>query len=133
MPFIKLQNIVRDGDTGRIVSGSASVIDVEYVKTGKSAHSRQKVREKLGQILFIAEDRRSGVFVSPARGLVEYDADTDTFTDVLPEDDRIVEYPGYEEPPIHVTMGSVDLAVRMMKKFGMTPSRFYRKVKEFGL
>ena len=133
MPFIKLQNIVRDGDTGRIVSGSASVIDVEYVKTGKSAHSRQKVREKLGQILFIAEDRRSGVFVSPARGLVEYDADTDTFTDVLPEDDRIVEYPGYEEPPIHVTMGSVDLAVRMMKKFGMTDvlRKVFPKDKDF--
>lgn len=119
MPFIKLQNIVRDEDTGRILSGSASIIDVSYVKTGKSAHSKQKVREKLGQILFIAEDRRSGVFISPTRGIVEYDADTDAFKDVLPEDERIAEYGGYDEPPIHVTMGSVDLAVRMMKKFGM--------------
>jgi hypothetical protein len=133
MPFIKLQNVVKDEDTGRIISGSASVIDVTYVKTGKADHSKQKVREKLGQILFLADDRRSGVFISPTRGVVEYDADKDTFTDVMPEDERIAGYGGFGEPPIHVTMGSVDLAIRMMKSFGMTDvlRKVFLKEKDF--
>ncbi len=73
MAFIRVQNLKRDGD-GRVRSGSASVIDVAYDPDAKSGHSRQKVRESLGRVLWLSEDRRSGVFLSKTRGLVAYDA-----------------------------------------------------------
>ena len=68
MPFIRAQKIVRD-ESGRIASGSASVVDVEYVP-GARYHSRQRVRERLGRVVELSEDGRSGVFRSPTRGLV---------------------------------------------------------------
>ena len=81
MAFIKAQKIVYD-DSGRIISGSASVVDAVYVHTGNSAHSRQQVREKLGRVLYLSEDRKTGVFLSPTRGLIEYDALSDSFSSV---------------------------------------------------
>lgn len=120
MPFIRTQNVVKDEGTGRIRTGSASIIDVEYIRGGGKNHSKQKVREKLGQIVWMAEDKRSGVFLSPTRGLIEYDADDDAFSDVDPCDDRAVEVTGGESPPVHVTLGQVDLLVRFMKKAGLT-------------
>jgi hypothetical protein len=88
MAFIRVQNLKRDGD-GRVRSGSASVIDVAYDPDAKSGHSRQKVRESLGRVLWLSEDRRSGVFLSKTRGLVAYDAGADAFSAVAPDDGRI--------------------------------------------
>ena len=48
MAFIKAQKIVRD-DSGRVISGSAAIVDAVYVSTGAKAHSKQQVREKLVQ------------------------------------------------------------------------------------
>ena len=79
MAFIKAQKLVRD-DSGNVISGSAAVVDSVYVKTGTKSHSRQEVREKLGRVLFLSEDKKIGVFQSPTRGLVEYNASTDTFS-----------------------------------------------------
>ena len=67
MPFIRAQKVVRD-ESGRIVSGSASVVDVEYV-AGARYHSRQRVRERLGRVVELSEGGRSGVFRSPTRGV----------------------------------------------------------------
>ena len=47
MPFIRVQNIKRN-ENGKIVSGSASIIDVKYVKDRKH-HAKQVVRENLGK------------------------------------------------------------------------------------
>ena len=70
MPFIKVQKLVRD-DSGTIKSGSAAIVDTVYVKTGSKNHSKQEVRERLGKVISLSEDKRSGVFLSPTRGLVE--------------------------------------------------------------
>ena len=78
MAFIKAQKIVRD-DSGKIISGSASIVDAVYVCTGSSSHSRQQVREKLGRVLYLTDDRKAGIFLSPTRGLIEYDARSDSF------------------------------------------------------
>ena len=43
MAFIKAQKIIYD-DSGKITSGSASVVDTIYVKTNKKSHSKQQVR-----------------------------------------------------------------------------------------
>ena len=88
MAFIKAQKISRD-DLGNIISGSAAVVDAVYVRTGNKSHSRQVVREKLGRVLYLSEDKKVGVFQSPTRGLVEYNASTDCFSEVNRNDPRI--------------------------------------------
>ena len=50
MAFIKAQKIVRNSD-GCILSGSASVVDTVYIKTGRQDHSKHVVRERLGKVL----------------------------------------------------------------------------------
>ncbi|MDY4563440.1 MAG: hypothetical protein SPD85_07530 [Candidatus Cryptobacteroides sp.] len=36
-------------------------------------HSRQIVRERLGKVVWPATDGKSGIFLSPQRGLVPYE------------------------------------------------------------
>ena len=67
MAFIKAQKIVRD-ENGTITSGSAAIVDTAYVSTGQKNHSKQTVREKLGKVLYLSEDRKSGIF--PLKGIV---------------------------------------------------------------
>ena len=85
MAFIKAQKIIRDAN-GVITSGSAAVVDTVYVKTGQKNHSKHVVREKLGKVLFLSDDKKSGIFMSPTRGLVEYNAISDTFEEVSSKD-----------------------------------------------
>ncbi len=86
MAFIRVQNLKRD-EQGRVLSGSASIVDTSYV-SGARYHSRQTVRESLGRVVWLADDRRSGLFLSQFRGLVAYDADSDSFSPVDPADRR---------------------------------------------
>ena len=79
MPFIKVQRLVRNED-GTVKSGSAAVMDSVYVKEGKY-HSKQVLRESLGKVVELDESRRRGIFRSPTRGLVIYDADKDEFSE----------------------------------------------------
>ena len=78
MPFIKIQKLVRNED-GSVRSGSAAIMDTVYDKDGKY-HSRQVVRERLGKIISLDESKRKGVFMSPTRGMIAYDADKDEFS-----------------------------------------------------
>ena len=78
MPFIRTQKLVYD-DSGKIVSGSASIVDVSYVAGAEKYKSKQTVRERLGKVVELYGTRR-GLFQSPTRGLVIYDADTDSFS-----------------------------------------------------
>ena len=118
MPFIKAQKVKRD-ESGRVVSGSASVVDTEYVP-GARYHSRQRVRERLGRVVELAEDGRSGVFRSPTRGLVRYDADTDSFEPVERGDgtldDESSEFP---EPSAHVVAGDSLLLLSILESSGL--------------
>ncbi len=77
MAFIKVQKLARD-KAGSVTQGTASIVDTVYVADGKY-HSKQIVREPLGKILSLSDDRRSGIFLSQRRGLVHYDAGQDTF------------------------------------------------------
>ena len=118
MPFIRAQKVVRD-ESGRIVSGSASVVDVEYVAEARY-HSRQRVRERLGRVVELSEGGRSGVFRSPTRGLVRYDADSDSFEPVGRGDgalsDESSEFP---EPPAHVVAGDCLLLLSVLERSGL--------------
>ncbi len=77
MAFIKVQKLARDKD-GNITQGTASIVDTVYIADGKY-HSKQVVREPLGKVLSLSEDKRNGIFLSQRRGLVHYDAEQDTF------------------------------------------------------
>lgn len=61
MAFIKAQKVRKD-ESGRIVSGSAAIVDTVYGHFG-SYHSRHVVRERLGKVLFLSDDGKSGVFL----------------------------------------------------------------------
>lgn len=118
MASIKAQKIRYDDD-GRIISGSAAIIDTIYVSTGQKDHSRKETREKLGKVLYLSDDKRSGIFLSPTRGLVEYDADEDSFSDVEREDPRIDPERVFPEPEVHTVFGDSYLLMQFLEKTGM--------------
>ena len=76
MAFIRVQKLVRDSN-GNIISGSAAIKESRYIKDGGKFHSRQIVRERLGKVVWLSDDGKSGIFLSPKRGLVFYDSATD--------------------------------------------------------
>lgn len=117
MAFIRAQKLVRN-DSGEIVSGSASIVDVEYVKDGKY-HSRQNTREKLGKVVYLSEDKKVGIFQSPTRGLVEYDSVKDRIRPVDPDDPRIGHVCLFPEPLIHTVFGDSYLLLCHMRRSGM--------------
>lgn len=118
MAFIKTQRIVRD-ETGVIISGSAAVVDTVYVR-GERYHSKQEVRERLGKVIFLSEDGKSGLFMSPTRGFVEYNSRTDVFTPVNREDPRAESLPGvYPQTEIHTVFGDSYLLLKFLENCGL--------------
>ena len=120
MAFIKAQKIVYD-DNNHIISGSAAIVDAVYVSTGSKAHSKQQVRERLGKVLYLSSDRKTGVFLSPTRGLVEYNASSDSFSPVDPDDSRIIKEEYYPPTEIHTVFGDTYLMLDFLKKSGLLP------------
>ena len=118
MAFIKAQKIVRD-ENGTITSGSAAIVDTAYVSTGQKNHSKQTVREKLGKVLYLSEDRKSGIFMSPTRGLVEYDSVSDTFESVDRDDPRIRSKELFPDTEIHTVFGDSYLLLHFLEKCGL--------------
>ncbi len=117
MAFIKVQKLVRNVD-GSVKSGSASILTTEYDKTIKGA-SRHRTREKLGKIVSIDVARKSGVFLSPTRGLIAYDSGSDSFERVEREDSRIKDLKLFPEPEIHTVFGDVYLLLKVCEKTGL--------------
>ncbi len=120
MPWIRIQGLKKD-KAGRITAGTATIVDTEYVQSGKGAkqHSKQVTREKLGRPLALAEDRRSGIFRSQEFGIVAYDADTDV-KEVLEMDDPRLE--GLIEAvrlDVHTVFGDGYLFLSYLKNMGM--------------
>ena len=118
MAFIKTQKIIRD-DSGRIISGSASLIDAVYVPGGGRSHSRQQVREKLGKVIWLSDGKKTGIFLSPTRGLVEYDAVSDSFSSVDKEDPRISEQDLFPKTEIHTVFGDTYLLLQFLENCGL--------------
>ena len=143
MPFIRTQKLVYSQE-GRIISGSASIVDVTYDPLAPKCKSRQKVRERLGKVLAMYSKRR-GLFQSPTRGLVIYDADQDAFFDPEPQDGagprsdhgQVPPDPGagsgaripgvsqkslggvYPGAGVHTVFGDAYLLIEIMKKTGI--------------
>ena len=118
MAFIKAQKLKYD-ESGRIISGSAAIVDAVYISTGNKNHSTHKVRERLGKVLYLSDDRKSGIFLSPTRGIVEYDAITNKFTAVEKDDSRIVGEKLFPKTEIHTVFGDTYLILDFLKKQGI--------------
>ena len=123
MSFIQTRKLKFDAE-GRIVSGSAAVIDVHYVKDGKY-HSKQVVREKLGKVVELYSKKR-GLFQSPTRGLVVYDAEKDEFSAPLSKQETVehISDPEISEelfpaPNVHTVFGDVYLLFEILFKTGI--------------
>lgn len=114
MAFIKSQKIVRD-ESGNITSGSAAIVDTKYGDFG-SYHAKHTVREKLGKVIWLSSDKKSGIFLSPTRGLVEYNAQTDTFSPVGKDDSRLKRTDIFPDTQIHTVFGDTFLLLEFLKK-----------------
>lgn len=120
MAFIRIQKLVRDSN-GNIISGSAAIKESRYVKDGGKYHSKQIVRERLGKVIWLGADGKSGIFLSPQRGLVSYDSVSDCFEEVRRDDFRLsgnVEV--FPETEIHTVFGDAYLLMNFLVKTGMT-------------
>ena len=120
MAFIKAQKVIRNAD-GTIRSGSAAIVDTVYVSTGQKNHCQHKVREKLGRILFLSNDKKSGIFMSPTRGLVAYSSLSDTFEEVSRDDPRIQPCNLFPAAEIHTIFGDAYLLLVFLEKCGLIP------------
>ena len=118
MAFIKVQKLVLSED-GNVVSGSAAVVDTVYDSSVKG-RSRHRVRERLGKVISISDDRKCGIFLSPTRGLVEYDSTKDLFAEVGRDDGRITGLELFPEPETHTVFGDSYLILSFMEKTGIT-------------
>ena len=114
MAHIDFQKIKYD-DHGNITSGSASIRDTVYDKNVKGRCTHPLI-EKLGKVLWISEDRKSGIFQSPTRGLVEYDVLRNNFSDVDRNDSRIRNTDLFQEPLVHTVFGDAYLLLKLMEK-----------------
>ena len=121
MAFIRVQKLVRDTE-GNILSGSAAIKESQYVKDGGKFHSRQIVCERLGKVVWLAPDGKSGIFLSPQRGLVSYDSVSDSFEEVSRSDERLsgsgVDV--FPDTEIHTVFGDAHLLLCFLAKIGMT-------------
>lgn len=118
MPFIKVQKRIVNAD-GNIVGGSASIVDVKYTGTEGKYHSKQVVREVLGAVLWMPS-KRKGIFLSPKRGLVEYDADADSFTAVPATDPRVADTKvGPTPAAAHVVFGDAFMLLKFLDRCGL--------------
>lgn len=124
MAFIRLQKIQYD-DNGNIIGGTASIKKSIYVKEEKY-HSKQVTVEVLGKVLYLSDDKKSGIFDSPIRGLVFYDVKTNVFSRVSNDDERISGKAEISKPKIHVTFGDTYLLLEFLKKINVLD--VFRKV-----
>ena len=119
MAFIRVQKLVRDSN-GNVLSGSAAIKESLYIKGGGKFHSRQIVRERLGKVVWLASDGKSGIFLSPSRGRVSYDSVSDSFDEVCRDDERLsggsVDVPDTE---ISTVFGDAHLLFCFLVKSGM--------------
>ena len=123
MAFIRVQKLVRDTE-GNILSGSAAIKESQYVKDGGKFHSRQIVRERLGKVVWLAPDGKSGIFLSPQRGLVSYDSVSDSFEEVSRSDERLsgsgVDV--FPDTEIHTVFGDAHLLLCFLAKLNASVS-----------
>lgn len=117
MAFIKVQKLELDSN-GSVISGSASIVDTYYGHFG-SYHAKHKVREKLGKVIWLSDDRKTGIFLSPTRGLIEYSSLEDTFNQVEKDDPHLSGTDTFPAAEIHTVFGDTYLLLKFLEKCGL--------------
>jgi hypothetical protein len=117
MAFIRVQNIRRN-DLGVPNGGTAAITVSTYVR-GEKYHSKQIVRERLGKVIWLSSDNKTGIFQSPTRGLIGYDSTKDEFFDVSAKDERITGVVSQSKPARHVVFGDSYVLLEFMKSRGL--------------
>lgn len=131
MAFLKIQKLVKDAD-GHILSGSAAIVESVY-HADRKYHSKQVVKEKLGKVISLADDKKSGVFLSPTRGLVHYNVRTDSFRSVSKDEPAAVESHLFPEAQVHTVFGDAYLLLVFLKNTLLTPvlSQVFEKEEDY--
>ncbi len=120
MSYIRAQFVERD-ETGRIIKGSAAICEAVYTrKPGRKSHSVQKQVERLGKVIWLSEDGKSGIFLSKTRGLVEYDSLDNQFQEVSADDPRLVGHGLFPAPSVHTVFGDAYLLLHFMHAIGIS-------------
>ncbi len=118
MSSIKVQKLVRNDD-GTVKSGSAAIIKTTYDKNIKGK-ARKEVVEKLGKVIYFTDTKHPGIYLSPTRGLVEYDPINEKFNDVKADDKRIADIPDlFDEPQVHTIFGDTYLIIMFLQQCGL--------------
>lgn len=124
MAFIRTRKLKYD-DENRIVSGTAAIIECHYIPGNVKNHSKQVVREKLGKVIELYS-KKSGLFLSPTRGLVVYNSETDEFSSPVTEDEatKVIENPVvnsrlFPDANVHTVFGDSYLLLEILKKTGL--------------
>ena len=118
MSSIKVQKLIRNND-GSIKSGSAAIVKTTYDKNIKGK-SKKEVVEKLGKIIYFVDTKQPGIYLSPTRGLVEYDPIKEEFKDVGPNDERVTGIPDlFDEPQVHTIFGDTYLILMFLQQCGL--------------
>lgn len=126
MPFIRKRKLKYDSEN-RIISGTAAIVETHYVPGNVKHHSKQVVRERLGKVIELYSNKR-GLFLSPTRGLVIYDSQTDTFSDPVTKDEiqtitseqEVVERV-FPSSNVHTVFGDVYLLLEVIKSTNFLP------------
>ena len=120
MSYIRAQFVERD-ESGRITKGSAAICEAVYTrKAGNKSHSTQKQVERLGKVLWLSEDGKSGIFLSKTRGLVEYCVRDNQFHEVAADDPRIAGQGLFSPLSVHTVFGDAYLLLHFMHSTGMS-------------
>ena len=124
MAFIRTRKLKYD-DKNHIVSGTAAIIECHYIPGNVKNHSRQVVREKLGKVIELYS-KKSGLFLSPTRGLVVYNSEIDEFSSPVTEDksSKVTESPVvnsrlFPDANVHTVFGDSYLLLEILKKTGL--------------
>lgn len=117
MTFIRIQKKIVD-ENQNIVGGIASIRKTIYDKNNKY-RNKQITIEKLGQVLYLSNDKKRGIFNSPLRGIVEYDVTTNEFTRVEPNNPQIKDKNINSCPKVHTVFGDSYLLLEFLKDNGL--------------
>ena len=109
---------------GAVIAGSAAIVESKYqpqegVQPHGNAHSKHVVREKLGKVVWLATDRKKGIFSSPDRGLVEYSVQENSFVSVSLDDPRIANSGRVQRPRTHTVFGDAHWLLCFLKQTHM--------------
>ena len=124
MAFIRTRKLKYD-EENHIVSGTAAIIECHYIPGNVKNHSKQVVREKLGKVIEMYS-KKSGLFLSPTRGLVVYNSETDEFSSPVTKDEvpKISENTAvstnlFPDANVHTVFGDSYLLLEILKKTGL--------------